>query len=236
MSVESTNLIYIGMDDTDVQDSRGTGRLARDLAAFLMKDFTLLGVTRHQLLVDPRVPYTSHNSSAALCLQDGRQTDLPALFERVKAFMLADFIAGSDPGLCVASAPVAAGLRGFGLRAKSELVHQSEARSLAAAGQVLLEGLGGTQDGVIGALAAVGLAAGGEDGRYLLVGSTRDLAGLQPVSALLAAGIAAVMTLDGLPVRDGLVLAEKMRPARRGSQPVLYVEWDQEAWRPLKLD
>ena len=34
----------------------------------------------------------------------------------------------------------------------------------------------------------------------------------------------------------GLVLAEKMRPARRGSQPVLYVEWDQDHWRPVKLD
>ncbi len=236
MNIESTKLIYIGIDDTDNHESRGTGRLARDLAAQLMTDFPVLGVTRHQLLVDPRVPYTSHNSSAALCLQDDERTDLPALFERVKAFMLADFIDGSDPGLCVRRAPIPAALRSFGQRAKSELVKQSEARSLAAAEQVLLEGLGGTQDGVIGALAALGLAAGGEDGRYLLVGSTRELVGLQPVDAILAAGIRAVYSMDGSPVSEGAVLAEKMRPARRGSQPVLYVEWDQDHWRPVKLD
>jgi tRNA(Ile2) C34 agmatinyltransferase TiaS len=236
MNVESTKLIYIGMDDTDNHESRGTGRLARDLAEHLTVDFPVLGVTRHQLLVDPRVPYTSHNSSAALCLEGDSGTDLKALFERVKAFMLADFIDGSDPGLCVAWAPSAAALRSFGEKAKTELVTQNEARALAEAQQVLLEGLGGTQDGVIGALAAIGLAASGEDGRYLLVGSTRELSGLQSVRAVLDAGITAVCTLEGSPVNEGAVLAEKMRPARRGSLPILYVEWDQDHWRPVKLD
>jgi hypothetical protein len=236
MIIESTKLIYVGMDDTDNHASRGTGRLARALAEHLMVNFTLLGVTRHQLLVDPRVPYTSHNSSATLCLESDSQTDLNALFERVKAFMLADFVDGSEPGLAVAISPVAPAIIDFGQRAKTELVTQSEARSLAAGQAIWLEGLGGTQDGVIGALAAVGLAASGEDGRYLLVGSARQLTGLQPVSAILQAGISAVRTLEGMTVSQGSVLAEKMRPARRGSQPVLYVEWDQDHWRPVKLD
>lgn len=236
MIVESKKLIYIGMDDTDNLDSRGTGRLARALAEDLIPDFPLLGVTRHQLLVDPRVPYTSHNSSATLCLEGHSTTDLKTLFERVKAFMSADFVAGSDPGLCVTKAPIAPALTAFGLRAKTELVTQAEARALAASQEVLLEGLGGTQDGVIGALAAVGLAASGEDGRYLLVGNTRELSGLQPVSAVLEAGISDIRTLEGQPVRDGSILAEKMRPARRSSQPILYVEWDQDHWLPVKLD
>jgi tRNA(Ile2) C34 agmatinyltransferase TiaS len=236
MKVESTNLIYIGMDDTDNFESRGTGRLARALAEHLMVGFTVLGVTRHQLLVDPRVPYTSHNSSAALCLDGEIPTDLKALFEHVKAFMLADFVEGSDPGLCVARVPVDQAITDFGQRAKTKLLEQSEARALAEVQQVFLEGLGGSQDGVIGALAAVGLAASGEDGRYLLVGSTRELNGLQPVSAVLEAGISAVCTLEDLPVSQGMVLADKMRPARRGNQPILYVEWDQDHWRPVKLD
>lgn len=236
MIVESKKLIYIGMDDTDNLDSRGTGRLARALAEDLILDFPLLGVTRHQLLIDPRVPYTSHNSSATLCLEGNATTDLKTLFERVKAFMSADFVAGSDPGLCVTKAPIAPALIAFGLRAKTELVTQAEARALATSQEVLLEGLGGTQDGVIGALAAVGLAASGEDGRYLLVGNTRELSGLQPVSAVLEAGISDIRTLEGQPVRDGSVLAEKMRPARRSSQPILYVEWDQDHWLPVKLD
>jgi hypothetical protein len=45
-----------------------------------------------------------------------------------------------------------------------------------------------------------------------------------------------VVTLDGQPVDQGLVLADKLRPARRGGQPVLFVEWQADHWQPLKLD
>jgi len=57
-------MVLIGMDDTDNLESRGTGSLARQVAAALAADYTLLGVTRHQLLKDPRVPCTKNNSSA----------------------------------------------------------------------------------------------------------------------------------------------------------------------------
>jgi tRNA(Ile2) C34 agmatinyltransferase TiaS len=229
-------MIYIGLDDTDNLDSPGTGRLAREIARDLSTGFTVTGVTRHQLLVDPRIPYTSHNSSAAIGLDETEQVDLKGLFERVRTLMLAGFVHGSDPGLCVAGAAAAAALSGFGQRAQREVLSQAEARAQAEAHGVLLAGLGGSQDGVIGALSAVGLAASGEDGRYLLVGHTRDLSGLHEISAVLQAGISAVLTLDGQPVSHGLVQAEKLRPARRGGQPVLYVEWQDGCWQPLKLD
>jgi hypothetical protein len=51
-------MLFIGLDDTDNLESRGTGYLARRIAAVLAADYALLGVTRHQLLVDPRVPCT----------------------------------------------------------------------------------------------------------------------------------------------------------------------------------
>lgn len=241
-------IVLIGLDDTDNLESRGTGRLARELAASLEKDFQVLGVTRHQLLVDPRVPYTSHNSSAAVALQTAEQIDLHGLFEHVKAFMEADFQPGSDPGLCLAvqdsGEPGPNGrlscipdeVIAFGRRAQNELVTQAEARALAAKYGLLLEGLGGSQDGVIGALAAVGLAAGGQDGRYLLLGRIRELSGLQPVSAVLATGITAVRTADGKLVEQGLVLADKLRPARRNGLPVQYVEWQGDHWQPLKMN
>jgi tRNA(Ile2) C34 agmatinyltransferase TiaS len=224
------------MDDTDNLESRGTGRLAREIAQDLSLDYAVMGVTRHQLLVDPRIPYTSHNSSAAIGLVETRPVDLVELFERVKTLMLAGFVYGSDPGLCVATAQAAGALSEFGRRAQRDVLSQAEARELAAGQGVLLSGLGGSQDGVIGALAAVGLAASGEDGRYLLVGRTRDLSGLQEVETVLQAGISAVCTLDGLPVTQGLVQAEKLRPARRGGQPVLVVEWQADHWQPLKLN
>ncbi|MEW5871837.1 MAG: ABC transporter substrate-binding protein [Chloroflexota bacterium] len=229
-------IVHIGMDDTDNHESRGTGRLARAVAEELAIDFPLLGVTRHQLLVDPRIPYTSHNSSAVITLEINGAADLQNLFERVRASMLADFIPGSDPGLCLAIAQAAQALSAFGKRAQQEVVTQAEALALAQEHRVLLAGLGGENTGVIGALAAVGLAASGEDGRYLLVGRSRQLSGLLDPAAILAAGITAVRTPDGQPVEQGLILADKLRPARRGNQPILYVEWQQDHWEPLKLN
>jgi tRNA(Ile2) C34 agmatinyltransferase TiaS len=230
-------MIYIGLDDTDVLESRGTGHLARQIARTLETDYALLGVTRHQLLVDPRVPCTKNNSCSAILLDGCAQPDLPALLERVKSLMLADFYAGSDPGLCVATTSPAA-ITDYGRQAQRDLVTQSEARALAEEHGISLLGLGGDESGVIGALSAVGLAACGDDGRYVLVGRSRELSGLQPVSALLAAGIAAVQTPDGQPVAEGLVQTDRLRPARRGGRPVAVVEWaeDLAAWRPLKLD
>jgi len=228
-------VFFIGLDDTDTLESRGTGQLARHIAAVLAVDYPVLGVTRHQLLVDPRVPCTKNNSSAAITLNLDSILDPVALLERVRALMLQDYQPGSDPGLCVAhSVPFA--VIEFGRRAQRQLVTQAEARALAEAHAIPLLGLGGSQDGVIGALAAVGLAASGEDGRYVAVGRSRELSGLQSIPSLLAAGIQAVRTADGRPVTDGLVLADKLRPARRGGQPVAVVEWTGDYWLPLKLD
>jgi len=228
-------MIFVGLDDTDNAESRGTGQLARMIAADLAATYPLLGVTRHQLLVDPRVPYTRNNSSATIVLDGNGTQDLSALADRVRELMLGDFQPGSDPGLCVAGL-VPATVVDFGRRAQQELVSQAEARQLAAAHDIRLLGLAGSQDGVIGALAAVGLAASGEDGRYVLVGRSRELSGMQPVEVLLRAGIAAVQTLEGEPVTSGLVAVDKLRPARRGGRPIAVVEWAGDHWLPLKLD
>ncbi|MCA9936329.1 MAG: ABC transporter substrate-binding protein [Ardenticatenaceae bacterium] len=225
-------MIYIGLDDTDTLETRGTGHLAREIAAALAGDYEVLGVLRHQLSADPRVPCTHKNSCAAILLADGEVT---VVFNRVKSLMLTEFVPGSDPGLCVADA-VPAAITAFGHKAQHELVTQAEARAVAAAHNLLLAGLGGDEDGVIGALSAVGLAADGSDGRYIEVARVRDLTGLQPVDALLAAGITAVQTLGGQPVHDGLVNADRLRPARRNGRPIAIVEWQDDHWFPLKLD
>jgi tRNA(Ile2) C34 agmatinyltransferase TiaS len=228
-------MLFIGLDDTDTLESRGTGHLARQIAAALATDYPVLGVTRHQLLLDPRVPCTKNNSSAAILLNADGDLDPTVLLNRVRTLMLDDYVPGSDPGLCVAHS-VPAAVTEFGRWAQRRLVTQDEARALAVAHGLSLLGLGGTEDGVIGALAAVGLAASGEDGRYVLVGRSRELTGLQPVSALLEAGVTAVQTTDGQPVTSGLVQTDKLRPARRGGRPVAVVEWAGDHWQPLKLD
>jgi tRNA(Ile2) C34 agmatinyltransferase TiaS len=228
-------MFFIGLDDTDTLESRGTGYLARQIAAVLAIDYSVLGVTRHQLLVDPRVPCTKKNSSAVIHLNGQDHVDPAVLLERVRTLMLEDYQPGSDPGLCVAQTVPDSIIR-FGHQVKRQLVTQDEARALAAAHSIPLLGLGGDEGGVIGALAAVGLSATGEDGRYVLVGRSRELTGLQPISALLEAGVAAVQTLDGRPVTSGLVRSDKLRPARRGGHPIAVVEWNGEHWLPCKLD
>lgn len=227
--------LIIGLDDTDTLESRGTGHLARTIAAVLARDYPLLGVTRHQLLFDPRVPYTAKNSSASIVLAPNGRVAPKALMAHVQAIMREHFNPGSDPGLCIAP-HVPTPITAFGRRAQREIVTQEEARSLAAAHAIALIGLGGSEDGVIGALAAVGLAASGDDGRYVLVGRSRDLTGLQSVADVLEAGIAEVRTLDGHQVTKGLILTDKLRPARRGARPITYVERAEGYWRPLKLD
>jgi tRNA(Ile2) C34 agmatinyltransferase TiaS len=229
-------MIFIGLDDTDTIESRGTGHLARQIAAALADaGYTISGVTRHQLLVDPRVPYTKNNSSATILIDAGGESHIAHLLGQAHTIILTEHQSGSDPGLCIAEI-VPETVTEFGHKAQRQVVDKKEADRLAEASGVTLLGLGGTHDGIIGALAAVGLAASGNDGRYVLVGRSRELSGLQPVSALLEAGIAAVQTQDGEPVAEGLVLTDKLRPARRGGQPIAVVEWAGDHWLPLKLD
>ncbi|OBH42268.1 hypothetical protein [Mycobacterium mantenii] len=176
--------LLIGIDDTDNPYTPGTGRRARALlhelhAAGLGSP---AGATRHQLLVDDRIPYTSHNSSACLAWRspDGdphavrtRITELAGQFlERVCP-------PDADPGLAVVVpgelAAAAAQLIEFGRRAKREVLHANEARELAAALGVHLSGHGGTREGMTGALAAIGLHLSGNDGLFITLPGIRKL-------------------------------------------------------------
>ena len=146
----STQILYIGLDDTDTLESRGTGNLARQIGSHLADQHTILGITRHQLLLDDRIPYTAKNSSAAICLSLSDHTSIQEVFHAVRKLMLNDHQPGSDPGLCLADDQAARRVKGFGQRAKAEIVTQGEARTLATEENILLTGLGGSQAGVIG--------------------------------------------------------------------------------------
>jgi tRNA(Ile2) C34 agmatinyltransferase TiaS len=231
-------LIYIGIDDTDTPFSRGTGRLARDIAARLSGMCEVAGITRHQLFVHPTIPYTSHNSSAVIHIRTHPGISPENLFPHVKEIMCNSFIEGSDPGLAVArSRDVSPGARDFGLSAKQKVVCQDEARRIAEQSGVILEGLGGTEDGVIGALAGIGLASSQNDGRYVLLGRLRDYRGEQTVETLLKAGIDRICTIDNLDVDSGTVrIAKFPKPSFRNGKAVLYVERENGGYRDLKVD
>ena len=74
-------MLIIGLDDTDVLGTRGTGYLARTIAGVLAETYPLLGVTRHQLLVHPQIPCTKNNSCAGILL-DAPAADTQRVLER----------------------------------------------------------------------------------------------------------------------------------------------------------
>lgn len=234
-------MIFVGIDDTDTLEGEGTNQLARRLAARMPDGFRAQAVLRHQLLVDPRIPYTSHNGCASLLVQMDAGHAPDELIAPVEAQMRASFQEGSDPGLCIA-ADVPEPVRAWGLRCQSAVVAQDEARALAAAHGLYLRGLGGTEDGLVGALAAVGLAAAGEDGRVVHLAGwpwPDELRGPQPLAAILARGIRELREFgSGAPVEAGSVdVGKHLRPSWRGGKPVLFVEraGDGQEWRAVKL-
>ncbi len=237
--------LLIGIDDTDTSDSPGTNQLARRMADRLPAGCHVTIILRHQLLFDPRVPYTSQNGSASIAVECARTFDRRALLPMLRREMAAWFVAGSDPGLCVAE-KVPPEVIEFAGRCQRELIPQADARRIAAAAGIHLEGLGGTEDGVIGALAAVGLLATGDDGRVIHRPGWSwpdGFAGPHPMAAILARGVDVVRDArSGSAIHAGTVdVGKHLRPAFRGGQVVLFVEPDDDPsgreprWRAVKL-
>jgi hypothetical protein len=226
-------MIYVGIDDTDTLETRGTNQLARQLAQHISPSYACVRIVRHQLLFDPRVPYTSKNGSASLVFvpRSGVETDISWLAAQLEQRMRAEFIA-----VAAAVPPEAIA---FGHRAQQSIVAQRDAHELAARHGIFLRGLGGTCDGVIGALAAVGLAAEANDGRIVQLGEfPDDLSGVQSVATLAARGVAVRRWPEGEPIAAGEVdIGKKLRPNLRDGRFVLYVHRipDTAHWTAMKL-
>lgn len=219
------------MDDTDMPDTPGTGRLARELARLYREAGvgTPCGVTRHQLYEGPGVPKTSHNSAAAIVLKHASRTgaaDLGAEFLGERSAR------GSDPGLAVLAGDPPAGALGFARRAQCELVDQDQARAVASG--VFLIGLAGTEDGVIGALAAAVLRADGNDGRFVGLHGIRELRGRMTVGDIKAmSGVSAVVDEESeQPLHDDQLLETRdwVRPRVVGHVPIVFARREGGGW------
>ena len=235
-------MIYVGIDDTDIVGSPGTNQLARAIVRRLGIAAKGAIVCRHQLFFDPRVPYTSQNGSASIQLPHGGDIPRDELTAAVRDEMRAFFVEGSDPGLAIAT-DATGEMAAFAARAKCDLVGQSDARSVAQHSGCYLEGLGGTNQGIIGALAAVAFAAGGDDGRVVHMEEwpwPDPFSGMQQVAAVRERGVAEIRTTTGEPFAADVVdVGKHLRPNWRGGRVVLFVERSAEAassWRARKLD
>lgn len=235
----------LGIDDTDTAETPGTNKLVLHLADKFGASWQVRWIVRHQLLVDPRIPYTSHNGCASLLVESRLGAD--ELAERLVPAIVAWCPPGSDPGLCIAARDtIGDEIIEFGRRCQREVVSPEDAQRTAARRGVRLESLGGTGDGVIGALAAVGLLATRDDGRILESGCGQsrwsDITGWQTVDDLAGLGVRAVRldTRQNV-LRGRVLLSKRLRPNLRGGEAVLFVEpaaetsAGDEAWQALKV-
>lgn len=223
--------LLIAFDDTDNLESPGTGHLASQFAEQIEDRGwgTSSFVTRHQLLVHPDIPYTSHNS--AMCFVATLNDCLPTtLIAEAGSFLKQASAPGSDPGLCVAQLDRledSAELLEFGRAAKQQVLTKDAAYQLAERLEIHLSEHGGTGQGVVGALAGVGLRLGGNDGRLKGRLQLGEVGELHSVAALRAHPLVEeVRGLDGeRPGDDELVeLGEKIKTVMQEGRSVLLLE------------
>jgi hypothetical protein len=224
-------VIYIGIDDTDVIGSPGTNQLARAIVRRLGAVAEGSVICRHQLFFDPRVPYTSGNGSASIQLPRGGEVPRAQLLDTVRGVMREWYVEGSDPGLALAER-ASWEMSDFAARAKREVVHQADARAIADRSGCHLEGLGGTHQGIIGALAAVALIDGGNDGRVVHVDDwpwPDAFVGPQSAAANRGRGVADIRMVSGEAFTGDVVdVGRHLRPNWRDGRMVLFVEPPEE--------
>lgn len=229
---------FIAIDDTDNKESIGTGRLSRMLVSELQNKglVSTASVTRHQLLVHPDIPYTSHNSSACIeAIALNQKTE--EIFSVAKEFLVKNFQATSNPGLCIASPEaVTEELQNFGLRAQKEVLTIVEARSLAQRMGLTLWWYGDTGQGCIGAMAGVGLRGSGNDGRFIDLEGIRKLKGTMSVGEILRqSGVKKVLSLSGNPLheQDLIDTGDWIRPSLLNKEAVLLTEKEGNVWKQV---
>jgi hypothetical protein len=224
--------LLIGIDDTDNKESRGTGYNSRQLATAIEQEKLgkVHGITRHQLFVHPDIPYTSQNSSA--CLDMTAEGIAKDLIHFCRNYMLQAGAEGSDVGLCIAESDrISTDIIRWGEDAKSVVLKMDDALKLARGNHIYLEGLTGTHVGIIGALAAIGLRSGGNDGRFIWLNSEKNLRdieqGIHTVQDLMKfSGIDVVQSTENedINLKHRVNLNEWARPLLQQNKAVLLVE------------
>lgn len=161
--------IFISIDDTDeIGFPKSTGLLAQEIVEFIEQNFSPCKfISRHQLLLDDRINYTSHNSSMCFSTKlEPKQKDEVALFieNHLKTFSAKS----AQPAFAIAFKDEIINIDGFiefGKKAKEEYISLEEAYNIAKKHNIFLKGIENGFLGAIGALAGLALRVYGDDGR-----------------------------------------------------------------------
>lgn len=225
-------MILIGIDDTDIEGSQSTNQLARAIVHKLASEWICERIVRHQLLHHDRIPCTTRNGCVSILLNpraggESNAGQLLILVHEIREMMKQWYVKGSDPGLCVCPCDnIDQNIVQFGYRCQFEIVTQADALQIADVAEIHLEGLGGSNGGLIGALAAVGLGSKGNDGQVVQIGEwSEDLIGRQSITAIQSRGVKVRNFETDEPLSDGVVeLNKKLSPNLRDNQIVLFVQ------------
>ncbi len=219
------NRIYLGIDDTDMPGTPGTNHLVRQFA-LTYTDTNIDLVLRHQLLLDPQIPFTSGNGCASAILCD---TSVPVtvLSNRMREWLSRLCPRGSDPAFAIA-VHIPPEVVAFAQRCQTTVVQPEDARRLAQSAGVHLETVHGTPAGTVGALAALGLVSTGNDGRVVHRRGwpwPDPFGGVQGWDAVLDRGVGRIEPVDGTNPSPGPIdVGKRLRPAMRNGEVVLFVE------------
>ena len=156
------------IDDTDELGREiSTGSLAQEIALEISSFAKVSFITRHQLLLDPRINYTSHNSSMCLVAKISKEQKQKVL--DIALELLTNKCAKSaEPGIAAVfkdDIKDTKELINFGKNAKNMLLTTKQAFETAREQNVFLKALSPNANGVIGALAGIGLRLSGGDGK-----------------------------------------------------------------------
>lgn len=231
----------MAIDDTDDLQSYSTGIIAENLKDILKENLNCncSAVVRHQLLLDKRIRYTSHNSAMSFQIESDKEIYNDIIALSIK-FIKENHAETSDPGLCVASELSLESkqeLIEFGFTAKKEVIQIEAAYKLAQKLNIHLSEHGGTGEGVIGALAAVGLRLSGNDGKFRSTSKIHINSEEMSVKTLLKSGeIDLVCDINGAEVNKSEYIHIKDRIKRiiKDNKAVLLVKKikvdDKELW------
>jgi hypothetical protein len=225
--------IYVGIDNTSNDESVGTAKFARKVAKKISDKYPIYGVSRHQFYVHPNIKYSTYNFGAVIHVDCDDETFVNDIFFTIKKIMENEFNIGSNPGLAVAHEnQISPAVINYGHDAKKIILTKKRAMGLAKNSNIRLEGFGKTKDGIIGAIASIGLAVTKNDGRFLQIGNIRSIKEPQPVENFIEAGVEKIFTLEGRRITDGIIFNgdnKPVKPSPINGEIVLFVV-DENGW------
>jgi tRNA(Ile2) C34 agmatinyltransferase TiaS len=179
--------VLVGIDDTDVAGgATSTARLARELGETLNGQARFIGSLGHILFSGAKA--TTNNKASCVVLDCEGTSALDDLFERIVDFVEWRAALASSPGIVMCSAKMERLVK-LGWEAAWREIRMDEVVPLLV--EHRFKGFG-SQRGLIGAAAAIGLTARGWSGRWLEFGNLRRFERAVQVRDLTAQGILTV--------------------------------------------